>query len=68
MDLEHGSMDKKVVIIREFNREKDWEVVEKLERNCEIGSRKDFSILINTLGDPLCRIRLYPLGLLLNVA
>ncbi|EHA8592556.1 putative N-acetyltransferase HLS1-like [Cocos nucifera] len=48
MDLQHGSMDKEVVV-REFNREKDWEVVEKLERNCEIGSRKDYSILTNAL-------------------
>ncbi|XP_008797477.2 probable N-acetyltransferase HLS1-like [Phoenix dactylifera] len=64
MDLNHGSMDKKVVV-REFNREKDWEVIEKLERDCEIGSIKDFSILTNMLGDPLCRIRLYPLHVML---
>lgn len=59
MDPSHGSTHKKVVV-REYIRERDWEVVEKLERDCEIGSRRGFSILTNTLGDPLCRIRLYP--------
>ena len=64
MDLNHGRTHKKVVI-REFIWERDWEVVQKLERNCEIASRRGFSILTNTLGDPLCRIRLYPLHVML---
>lgn len=57
-------MDNKV-LIREFNEERDMKVVEKLERNCEIGSRQGLSILTNMMGDPLCRIRLYPIRVML---
>lgn len=53
------------ILIREFNEERDMKVVEKLERNCEIGSRKGLSILTNMMGDPLCRIRLYPIRVML---
>ncbi|XWS14196.1 hypothetical protein CRYUN_Cryun36dG0102600 [Craigia yunnanensis] len=54
------------VLVREFVDSRDIEVVGKLEKNCEIGSNnKGTSIFTNMMGDPLCRIRLYPLHLML---
>ncbi|KAL0548440.1 hypothetical protein IC582_012891 [Cucumis melo] len=55
------------VEIREFNEEnRDIEMVEKLERSCEIGSKiKGASIFTNMMGDPLCRITFFPLHIML---
>ncbi|KAE8730957.1 HCF107 protein [Hibiscus syriacus] len=55
------------VLVREFDDEKDIEMVGKLEKNCEIlGSNdKGTSIFTNMVGDPLCRIRFFPLHLML---
>ena len=54
------------VLVREFDDGRDIEVVGKLEKNCEIGSNnKGTSIFTNMMGDPLCRIRFYPLHLML---
>ncbi|KAF9591008.1 hypothetical protein IFM89_001218 [Coptis chinensis] len=53
------------VHIREFNEDRDVEVVEKFERNCETGFTKGISISTNMMGDPLCRIRLYPTHIML---
>ena len=51
------------VLIREFKEATDFEAVEKLEKNCEIGYKKGISIFMS--GDPLCRIRLYPVHVML---
>ena len=40
------------VVIRSYDRERDRERFEKLERNCEFKT--------DVLGDPLCRIRNSP--------
>lgn len=53
------------VLIREFNEETDIEAVEELEKNCEIGYKKGISIFSSMMGDPLCRIRLYPVHVML---
>ncbi|XP_015883184.2 probable N-acetyltransferase HLS1 [Ziziphus jujuba] len=53
------------VLIREFNEDRDIEVVGKLERDCDIGSKKGISMFINMIGDPFCRIRFYPLHVML---
>lgn len=53
------------VLIREFNEERDIEVVGKLERDCDIGSKKGISIFNSMIGDPFCRIRFYPLHVML---
>lgn len=50
----------KKVVIREYDGERDLELVEKFEKHIEIGSRRGLSILTNMMGDPLCRVRLYP--------
>lgn len=60
----NGCRDKKV-LIREIDEDRDLEVVEKLERSCEIGSRRGYSILTNMMGDPLCRVRLYSVHVML---
>ncbi|XWS38938.1 hypothetical protein CRYUN_Cryun18bG0006600 [Craigia yunnanensis] len=53
-------------LVRDFDDSRDIEVVGKLEKNCEIGSNnKGTSIFTNMIGDPLCRIRFYPLHLML---
>ncbi|XP_038877953.1 probable N-acetyltransferase HLS1 [Benincasa hispida] len=60
--------DEKIKVeIREFNEEnRDIEMVEKLERSCEIGSKlRGASIFTNMMGDPLCRIRFFPLYIML---
>ncbi|KAJ7955230.1 Acyl-CoA N-acyltransferases superfamily protein [Quillaja saponaria] len=53
------------VSIREFDMNRDTEVVGKLERNCEIGTKKGVSIFSNMMGDPFSRIRFYPLHVML---
>ncbi|QCD80068.1 Acyl-CoA N-acyltransferase [Vigna unguiculata] len=51
--------------IREFDEDRDVKVVGKLERKCEIGTKKGVSIFTNMMGDPLSRIRFYPLHVML---
>ncbi|KAM1191635.1 hypothetical protein FF1_012220 [Malus domestica] len=53
------------VLIREFSEDTDIEVVGKLERDCELESKKGFSIFTSMMGDPFCRIRFYPLHVML---
>lgn len=53
------------VLIREFSADTDIEVVGKLERNCELGSKRGFSIFTSMMCDPLCRIKFYPLHIML---
>ncbi|KAJ4839554.1 hypothetical protein Tsubulata_042792, partial [Turnera subulata] len=53
------------VVIREYNEDRDIEVVGKLEKKCEIGSNKEVSIFTNMMGDPLSRIRFYPVHIML---
>uniref|UniRef100_A0A0D9Y0D3 N-acetyltransferase domain-containing protein n=1 Tax=Leersia perrieri TaxID=77586 RepID=A0A0D9Y0D3_9ORYZ len=58
---------KSEVLIREYDQERDLEAIEKLERSCEIGTGKGFAIVTNMMGDPLCRIRLFPLHIMLEL-
>ncbi|TYH50670.1 hypothetical protein ES332_D10G222100v1 [Gossypium tomentosum] len=54
------------VLVREFDDGRDIEVVGKLEKSSEIGSNnKGTSIFTNNTIDPLCRIRFFPLHLML---
>ncbi|XP_059661947.1 probable N-acetyltransferase HLS1 [Cornus florida] len=53
------------ILIREFNEERDSEEVMKLEKNCEIGSKEGISIFTNMMDDPLCRVKLYPVHVML---
>ncbi|KAG2395395.1 N-acetyltransferase HLS1-like [Vigna angularis] len=53
------------ILIREYNEDKDVKMVRKLERNSEIGAKKVVSIFTNMMGDPLSRIRFFPLRVML---
>ncbi|PPD99628.1 hypothetical protein GOBAR_DD03340 [Gossypium barbadense] len=58
------------VFVREFDDDRDIEMVGKLERNCERGSNnKGTSIFTNMMGDPLCRIRkaIVPIEIIVDV-
>ncbi|XP_061990070.1 probable N-acetyltransferase HLS1 isoform X2 [Rosa rugosa] len=65
--MRNNMVDKAVnkFLIREFSADTDIEVVGKLERNCELGSKRGVSIFTNMMCDPLCRIRFYPLHIIL---
>ncbi|OVA16791.1 GNAT domain [Macleaya cordata] len=58
--IENNNTNNNKVLIREYNEERDIEMVERLERNCEysIGSSSKGMMNIPTIfmGDPLCRV------------
>lgn len=56
-----------VVLIREYEADRDREAVENLERMCEVGPSDGggMSLFTDLLGDPLCRVRHSPSFLML---
>lgn len=44
-----------VVVVRDYDPNRDLTRVEKLEKSCEVGS-----LLVDLMGDPLARIRQLP--------
>lgn len=54
-----------MVIVREFNPNKDREGVEGVERICEVGPSGELSLFTDLLGDPICRVRNSPTFLML---
>ncbi|XP_022843762.1 probable N-acetyltransferase HLS1 [Olea europaea var. sylvestris] len=54
-----------VVVIREFDAQKDCRAVEKVERKCEVGPSGKLSLFTDLLGDPICRVRHSPAYLML---
>lgn len=59
-------LEKKDVVVREYNEEKDKAAVEAMEKTCEVLQGHNSSCLItDLLGDPLCRVRHFPLHLML---
>ncbi|KAG0460948.1 hypothetical protein HPP92_021245 [Vanilla planifolia] len=48
------------VMIREYDAQKDLASVEEVERTCEVGPSGTVSLIIDLLGDPLCRVRHSP--------
>lgn len=46
-----------LVMVREYNEEKDKEAVEEMERQCEIGQQGKSTLVTDLMGDPMCRIR-----------
>lgn len=51
-----------VVVIREYDEERDKVAVEELERRCEIGGgrRGKPTLITDLMGDPICRVRHFP--------
>lgn len=50
----------KMVKIRSYNSRFDRAGVEDLERRCEVGPKEHVFLFIDTMGDPICRIRNSP--------
>ncbi|XP_028127380.1 probable N-acetyltransferase HLS1 [Camellia sinensis] len=48
----------KVVVVREYDEERDNAAVEELERRCEFGGQRGKpSLVTDLMGDPICRVR-----------
>ncbi|KAG6533130.1 probable N-acetyltransferase HLS1-like [Zingiber officinale] len=55
-----------VLVIREYDTERDREAAEAVELSCDVGARAGtMSLFTDLLGDPLCRVRHSPLFLML---
>lgn len=54
-----------VLVVREYEPEKDLKGVEEVERRCEVGPTGKLSLYTDLLGDPLCRVRHSPASLML---
>jgi hypothetical protein len=48
------------VVVREYDEGRDKVAVEEMEKRCEIGPRGKPSLVTDLMGDPICRIRLFP--------
>ncbi|XP_077216574.1 putative N-acetyltransferase HLS1 [Tasmannia lanceolata] len=46
--------------LRSFDKQRDTAMVEDLEKKCEVGPRERPFIYMDTMGDPMCRIRNSP--------
>ncbi|KAK7367611.1 hypothetical protein VNO80_09626 [Phaseolus coccineus] len=60
-----GEELKAVVVVREFDPNRDRERVEAVERICEVGPSGKLSLFTDMLGDPICRVRHSPAFLML---
>ncbi|KAK2657615.1 hypothetical protein Ddye_010667 [Dipteronia dyeriana] len=54
-----------VVVVREFDENKDRFGVEDVERRCEVGPSGKLCLFTDLLGDPICRVRNSPAFLML---
>lgn len=54
-----------LVVVREYCEERDKVSVEKMETQCDVGQKGKPSIFTDLLGDPICRIRQFPLHVML---
>ncbi|KAF8410205.1 hypothetical protein HHK36_002727 [Tetracentron sinense] len=54
-----------VLVLREFDPQKDCLGVEEVERRCEVGPSGKMSLFTDLLGDPICRVRHSPAFLML---
>ncbi|KAL0377892.1 UNVERIFIED_CONTAM: putative N-acetyltransferase HLS1 [Sesamum radiatum] len=54
-----------VVLVREYDADKDRTAVEEVENKCEVGPSGELSLYTDLLGDPICRVRNSPAYLML---
>ncbi|KAF7814507.1 putative N-acetyltransferase HLS1 [Senna tora] len=54
-----------MVVVREYDEERHKEAVEKMESLCEVGQRGKPSLVTDLMGDPICRIRHFPIHIML---
>ncbi|PKU59469.1 probable N-acetyltransferase HLS1 [Dendrobium catenatum] len=57
--------EKMVIVVREYEEEKDREGAELVDRICEVGPSGAVSLFTDLLGDPVCRVRHFPAFLML---
>ncbi|XP_073005225.1 probable N-acetyltransferase HLS1-like [Typha latifolia] len=57
--------EEEVIVVREYDAERDRHGVEAVERMCEVGPSGKLCLFTDLLGDPLCRIRHSPASLML---
>ncbi|KAL2246764.1 UNVERIFIED_CONTAM: putative N-acetyltransferase HLS1-like protein [Sesamum indicum] len=60
-----GGVVAAVVVVREYDAEKDRRAVEEVENRCEVGPSGKLSLYTDLLGDPICRVRHSPAYLML---
>lgn len=53
------------VVVREYDEERHKIGVEKMESLCEVGQKGKPSLVTDLMGDPLCRIRHFPIHIML---
>ncbi|CAK8574464.1 unnamed protein product [Lathyrus sativus] len=58
-------VEESLIVMKEYDEVKHKVAVENLERLCEVGQRGKPSLVTDLLGDPICRIRLFPLHVML---
>ncbi|KAK4267643.1 hypothetical protein QN277_024396 [Acacia crassicarpa] len=63
--LETAKSTDEVVVVREYDEERHKIAVEKMESLCEVGQRGKPSLVTDLLGDPMCRIRHFPIHIML---
>ncbi|XP_019443318.1 PREDICTED: probable N-acetyltransferase HLS1 [Lupinus angustifolius] len=56
---------KALVVVREYDEERHKVSLEKMEKLCEVGQRGKPSLVTDLMGDPICRIRHFPLHVML---
>ncbi|XWS11708.1 hypothetical protein CRYUN_Cryun37aG0022200 [Craigia yunnanensis] len=57
--------DENLLVVRQYDEEKDKVGVEEMERRCEIGEGGKHSLVVDLLGDPICRVRHFPSHIML---
>ncbi|KAE9616325.1 hypothetical protein Lal_00017449 [Lupinus albus] len=58
-------MSLKIVVVREYDEDEHKVALEKMEKLCEVGQRGKPSLITDLMGDPICRIRHFPLHVML---
>ncbi|KAJ7951985.1 Acyl-CoA N-acyltransferase (NAT) superfamily protein [Quillaja saponaria] len=54
-----------LVVMTEYDEERHKVAVEEMERRCEVGQRGKPSLVTDYLGDPICRVRQFPIHVML---
>lgn len=60
-----GESRNRIVGVREYDPKRDGLGVEDVERRCEVGPSGKVSLLMDFMGDPICRVRNSPAYLVL---
>ncbi|CAN6458771.1 unnamed protein product [Victoria cruziana] len=65
MEERREQMEMDEVLIRQYDEVRDRDGVDSFERNCEVGPGGKTSLLTDSMGDPMCRIRHSPSSVML---